>query len=180
LPPLVRIAGWVSVSEQSRRAEDTSAANAACDQAVAELRSVDPATERAEYVVGVANEVRELRGKPVAAKLLVEGAAWAGEVKFPDRRRTALTEIADATFDCDDFPRGLGILHVDPDPAWRSDTLASLAERESRRPDWASNVGNASVPGSLGSGSIRGSAPASRPAPFEKAVDYQSVFGSSN
>jgi hypothetical protein len=177
LPPRIRLAGWVSISELSRRAKDTAAADAACEQAVATLRSLDPVPERAEYAVGVATEVRELHGKPAAAKLLVESAAWAARIAKTEDRREALLEIADATFDCDDYPGGLATLRTDPDAAWRSDTLAMLAGSGSRTVDWASSVGNGSVPGT-----IVGGVDAKEMLPirkkFGRTVDYRSVFGS--
>ncbi len=175
LPTRIRVAGWVGVSELSRRAKDPAQANAACDRAVATLRALSPLPERAEYAVGVANEVRELRGKPAAAKLLVESATWAALVKYPDRRRRALKEVANALFDCDDYADGLGVLRTDPDPAWRSDALASLADW-GREMDWASSVGNAAVPGSMAVGRITTTGPVEQP--FGKAVDFRSVFGS--
>ncbi len=186
VPPLIRIAGWVSVSELSRRADDPATANTACDVAVATLRSLDPVVERPEYAVGVANEVRELRGKPAAARLLVESAEWAKPIADVGWRRQALASIADATFDCDDYDGGLAIVRADPDPTWRSDTLADLAGRSV---DWASSVGNGAIPGSIPGQGIMGGyrvspitvtqnrpnrSPATRP--FGKAVDYDSVF----
>ena len=128
LPPRIRIAGWVSISKLSRKADDRPTADAACTAAVAALRAVEPEAERAEYAVGVAREVRQLRGKPAAATLLAESAGWARLVTPAYFRRRALAEIADEMFTCDDFTGGLAVLRTDPDPGWRSDTLARLSD----------------------------------------------------
>ncbi len=182
LPPRIRIAGWVSISELSRRAEDTATADGACDQGVATTRGLTPTTERAEYAVGVATEVRELHGKPAAAALLVESAGWAKPIPSTNRRREAMAEIAGAIFDCDDYPAGVAVVRSDPDPAWRSDTLMLLAG--SSRQDWESQVGNGAVPGST-SGVIQNSVTDSQSfegglnsprSPFSQSVDYRSVF----
>lgn len=175
LPRRIRIAGWVSISELSRKADDPAAADAACDQAVVALRSVTPEAERAEYAVGVAREVRALRGQPAAARLLVESAAWAQHVPSEYGRRRALAETADELFDCDDDAAGLAVLRTDPDPAWRSDTLVRLAEDRS---DWASMVGNAAIPGAATRteyGVVARRREPSSPR-FGQSVDYQSVF----
>ena len=189
LPSRIYIAGWVSISELSRRAKDTAAADVACGAAVAAMRSLSPVAERPEYAVGVADEVRELHGKPAAAKVLVESATWAKQIADVGERRAALVSIADATFNCDDYAGGLADLRVDPDAAWRSDTLAMLAERY--RPIGDTAVAEAGIkPRLFQNGFLDPSEaasakrfesrsdPTAAKRPFGQSVDYQSVFGS--
>jgi hypothetical protein len=181
----VRIAGWVSISELSRQDNDLSTAHMACDQAVTVLQSLQPVSDRPQFVIGVSNEVQALNGNPAAAKLLEASADWIKQMNGVTMQRVALVAVADATFDCEDYAGGLTILRVDGDAVWRSDTLATLAERDnqvfrdsngnvvsngrgSRTLDWIANVGNAAVPGSGPS--------ADAPSSFSKPVDYKSVF----
>jgi hypothetical protein len=189
----IRIAGWVSVSQLSRGLKDTAVADAACDQAVALLRQIDPVAERPRYVIGVASEVRELHGPEASAKLLVESAPWTAEIKDQPTRRDALFMIADRIFDCDDYTGGLVALRTDPDAAWRSDSLKRLADydgptfldangnlvtergKNHRGLDWISNVGNAAVPGSV-AGLPSDSSKFSPLQEYQKPVDFQSVF----
>ena len=178
LSPRTLIAGWVSISELSRQADDPATANGACDQAVATLRSLDPVALRPEYVVGVATEVRELRGKPAAAQLLTESVAWAREIPDVHHRRAGLREIADATFTCDDYAAGLAALRTDPDAGWRSDTLELLAmSAPSGTYDWVSGVGSGAVPGSVANGGFMKGLDLKSAKPFSQPVDYRSVFG---
>ena len=127
--------------------------------------------------------MRELRGKPAAAKLLVESAAWVTQVPTVDRRREALCETADAILTCDDYKAGLNVLRTDPNAAWRSDTLASLAGwgDSSRQLQYIS--GGTSVVRDKATGSLAFPAtPEGRnglvPGRFNQSVDYRSVFGS--
>ncbi len=147
----VRIAGWVSVSELSREADDRPAAERACGEAVDQLRKLPKVSDRPEYVVGVAAELKALYGNAPAAKLLVESAGWTKAIDNTDERRAAVRSVADAAFHCDDYAGGEQILRTDPDPAWRSDTLVALADEEPHgNLDWITNTGNAAVPGSMG------------------------------
>ena len=189
----IRIAGWVSVSQLSRRIADTATANTACDQAVAMLHQIDPVTERPRYVIGVADEVRELHGPEASAKMLEESAPWTEEIKDQPIRRGALFLITDAIFDCDDYKGGLVALRTDPDATWRSDSLKRLADfggptwldangnlvtergKNHRGLDWISSVGNDAVPGSISANSSDGS-PMTPPPDYERPVDFQSVF----
>jgi len=206
LHPQIRIAGWVSISELSRGIVDRTAAQAACDQAVTVLRTLEPVADRPDYVIGVASEVQALQGKQPAAKLLEESANWVRQMKGVSLQRVALAAICDAIIDDDDYTGGLAVLRTDADATWRSDTLAMLAERDnteytdangntvagtanSRRLVWEANVANAAVPGSVAgrpmlrdqSSSITQSAVAPPSSSvgirgFGKPVDFQSVF----
>jgi hypothetical protein len=202
----IRIAGWVSISELSRGGNDKATAQMACGQAVAVLRSLETVSERPEYVVGVAEEVEALQGKPAAAKLLEESAAWIKEIKSAPLQQRALVAICKAIFEDDDLDGGLKVLRTDPDAAWRSDTLAMLAEETRFEPvsitqtavadntSFRDANGNV-VPNSRGSRSLDwvsnvgnaalpGSLTASpdspttpsADAPFGKPVDFRSVF----
>jgi FAD/FMN-containing dehydrogenase len=170
----IRIAGWVSVSQLSRGLKDTAVAESACDQAVALLRQIDPVAERPRYVIGVANEVRELHGPEASAKLLEESAPWTAEIKDQPTRRGALFLIADSIFACDDYKGGLVALRTDPDAAWRSDSLKQLADDQGPI-DWISNVGNGAVPGSVAASPSDESRFTPTPE-YQKPVDFQSVF----
>jgi len=123
----LHIAGWVSLCELSRRADRESFAGECIDRAIALLRTVDPQPQRMQYVLGVAREVRLLRGKPAAARLLREAIPWASEVSPKTRRRDALAGLAAEMFLCDDYDGGMLALRRDSDAAWRTDTLARLA-----------------------------------------------------
>jgi hypothetical protein len=176
----IRIAGWVSISELSRQAGDRATAQAACDEAVAILTSLDPVAERPQYVVGVADEVKALQGKAAAAKLLESSVDWIKQLDGGALRRQALVDVADATFDCDDYSGGLAILRADHDAAWRSDTLAMLADRNAIFRDANGNIVETRTGRTLdGVSNLRGAAvPAPFPASagFSKPVDYRSVF----
>jgi hypothetical protein len=129
LDNLARIAGWVSVSELSRRAHDEPAASFACDQALSVLNAITPLSQRCEYVRGLADEVDALRGKAEAAKLLRQAGPWAKTIQDMQYRRTALAAIAHDLFVRDDYDGGRDVLKQEDDPSWRSDTLLALANQ---------------------------------------------------
>ncbi|MFP4054875.1 MAG: hypothetical protein ACLFV7_13515 [Phycisphaerae bacterium] len=123
----LHIAGWVSVCELARRAGRQDFAAGALDEALQLLRAVEPAPQRCQYVLGVAHEVRRLRGKEASADLLREATAWAVDLSPETRRRKALRGIAADLFLCDDYDGGMLAIRKDAEPRWRSDTLAELA-----------------------------------------------------
>jgi hypothetical protein len=209
LQPQIRIAGWVSISELSRAANDKATAQTACEEAVAVLKSLNPVSERPQYVIGVASEVQTLQGKAAAAKLLGDSADWVKQMQGQLLQRVALVSICDAIFDDGDFDAGLATLRADPDAIWRSDTLAMLAERDRnqfrdadgnvvaitehlRNVEAGSNIGNAAVPGVPANPqtpfqpySITQNASTPAPTPlgiqgFGKPVDFQRVFAGRN
>jgi hypothetical protein len=174
------IAGWVSISELSRAIDDTAAADAACDQAVALLRKLDPVEDRPRFVVGVSRQLYELHGPAAAAKLLEESAAWTAPIKDQPVRRLALTRVTESIFVCDDYDGGLAALRTDPDAAWRSDTLRDFA-RGYRYP------GALFVPIVTDQSSVRSDSTfldANRspvgPSQYSQPVDFQSVFRRGN
>src|SRR6266550_5241630 len=57
-----RLAGWISLSELARNADDKPFANGALDQALISLNDLTPVQARCEYVLGVEREMRVLRG----------------------------------------------------------------------------------------------------------------------
>lgn len=124
-----QLAGWISLSELSRAAQDVPFASAALDQALSALHNLGPVNERCDYVLGVAHELKFLRGKPEAAKLIVTGGQWAVEIPNKDQRRLALLSFADELFRCDDYEGARTVLRHDPDPAWRSDSLMALSDK---------------------------------------------------
>ncbi|MHC4982935.1 MAG: hypothetical protein ACYTF6_07180 [Planctomycetota bacterium] len=122
-----RVAGWVSMSELSRKAGDRATAGRACDEAVKLLRRIQPPPRRCEYVRGLADELRELRGKGPSARLLREADKWAAAIKDRADRQEALKAIASDLFACDDYEGGGAMLALDNDAAWRAETLKALA-----------------------------------------------------
>jgi hypothetical protein len=178
----IRIAGWVSISELSRAAKDNATAQIACDQAVNILKTLDPVAERPEYVVGVSDEVKALKGKAAAAALLESSIDWIKQMPGASVNRYALVAVSEAIFRCGDFTGGLAALRADSDAAWRSDTLAMIADRNKTPApagifDTVGGVGGLvarAVPQkSLGDPSEM--FPDSN-RPFGKPVDFQSVF----
>lgn len=124
-----RLAGWVSLSELARAADDTPFANAALDQALASLDELTPHQARCQYVPGVEREVRALRGNAAAVRLLTDASQWALELPHPRLRRGTFALFAEELFRCDDYAAGRATLRLDPDPAWRSDALVAIADR---------------------------------------------------
>lgn len=131
-----RISGWVSASELARRAGDTAGANAAADGAVLALRGVEGEAERCQYVMGLANELYELKGRNPAADLLADAGAWTRQIDDLAERRRALVAFASALFNLDEYERGQEVLRRDDEPTWRSDTLLALSRRwEAKSPE---------------------------------------------
>lgn len=126
--PHARLAGWVSISELSRKAGYDRFANAACQEAIQLLRSIQPAPVRCEYVRGVAQVVLESRGKKAAAEMLRESAAWVAEIGDREARRKAYIAIASDLFNCGDYTGGRNVLRCDGDSRWRSEILTRLSK----------------------------------------------------
>lgn len=124
-----RLAGWISLSELARSADDKAFGNGALDQALAALENLTPAQARCEYVLGVEREVKILRGDAAAAKLLISASEWAMELPQQATRRSAYVAFADGLFHCNDYDGARTVLRRDPDAAWRSDALTALSDR---------------------------------------------------
>lgn len=122
-----RISGWVSISELSRAAGDRPSAESACDEGLKFLRVLKPAGERCQYVCGLAEEFRILKGKDEAAKVLREAGPWAETIAEESARRQAIKAIAGDLFLCDDYDGGKEVVQKEKDPLWRTDTLVQLA-----------------------------------------------------
>ncbi|MCG3181461.1 MAG: hypothetical protein BIFFINMI_03857 [Phycisphaerae bacterium] len=135
-----RLAGWVSISELSRDSYDNASAAAACEQAVAVLRGIQPEADRCQYVRGVAGELRNLYGKARSAGLLRESGTWAAKIEAPSQRRAIYTGLASDLFLCDDYDGGRDMIRRDSDPAWRSDTLAELARQATPADQWSKSL----------------------------------------
>src|SRR5207248_7143310 len=73
----LRLAGWISISELSRRAGDLENARESVKEALRFLRALEPVPRRAEYARGGAAEVRLLEGSAASAEVLREATAWA-------------------------------------------------------------------------------------------------------
>jgi hypothetical protein len=123
----LHIAGWVSLSELARQAGADAFAGSALDRAIELVRQVRPKWKRCQYVVGVAQELRWLRGKSASAEFLREAGPWAQAIGKKEDRREAYTAFSAQLFLCDDYDGGAAMIRRDDQPAWRSDTLAMLA-----------------------------------------------------
>ncbi len=122
-----RISGWVAVSQLSRQAADDATGTRAVEQAVGDLLAIEDQAQRCQYVMGLANELQYLKGRPAAADLLAKAGPWAREIDSVPQRRQALVAFASALFNFDDFKAGQSVLRQDDDAAWRSDMLVALA-----------------------------------------------------
>jgi hypothetical protein len=128
LPEHDRLAGWISLAELSRAADDKPAANYALDKALAALNEVTPLEARCQYVPGVERELRALRGDRAAVQLLTTAADWAMDIPKEPLRRAAYTTYAAELFRCTDYDAARAALRHDPDPAWRADALTALSD----------------------------------------------------
>jgi hypothetical protein len=122
-----RIAGWTAISQLSRQAGDRDLALQTSDLALAALNDVQPATERPQYVLSLAGELAELRGKDAAVELVNSGGAWAGTIMDPTARRTALLAFTDRLLSYEAYENARTMLRHDDDAAWRTDVFLSLA-----------------------------------------------------
>jgi hypothetical protein len=124
-----RLAGWISLSELARAADDNAFANAALDQALTHLNEVTPLEARCQYVPGVERELRALRGDRAAVQLLTTASDWAMDIPKQPVRRAAYTTYAAELFRCNDYDAARATLRHDPDPAWRADAMTTLSDR---------------------------------------------------
>jgi hypothetical protein len=122
-----RISGWVSVSELCRAVRDMAGAGSACEGAIAAVLGIADPARRCQYVMGVANELQYLRGKPAAVDFLTRAGPWTRSIDDVPARRQATSSFAAALFNLDDFQAGQNMLKQDDDPVWRADTLARFA-----------------------------------------------------
>jgi len=82
---------------------------------------------RCDYVLGIAEEVEQVRGKPAAGKFLAEAGPWAEQIKEAPVRREALSAYAWKLFLFDDYDGGRDMLRHDNDAAWRTDMLVMMS-----------------------------------------------------
>jgi hypothetical protein len=184
-----RLAGWISLSELARNADDKPFANSALDQALISLNDLTPVQARCEYVLGVEREVKILRGDAPAAKLLVTAAEWAMEIPQQPVRRSAYVAFAEELFRCNDYDGARTVLRHDADAAWRSDSLTMLSDRarwENPGSLWAGKRSLAYAAG-VKSAAPAAEGPSDAPvdsstslqpstAPFGKALDFRSNY----
>ena len=123
-----RISGWVSISELSRRIDDMPSASTATEAALREMERIEDPSKRCQYVMGLANELQYIKGKPAAAALLAKAGPWTKSIDSVPQRRQALVAFSTALFNLDDFAAGQTMLSHETDAAWRSDVLASMAQ----------------------------------------------------
>lgn len=127
-----RMAAWVSLSQLWRGAGAPGSAREATAEGKRFLESLQPVARRAEYVRGLALEIRRLDGEAPAIALLRQGADWAAAIDDAKEKRHAYTAIAWDLFVCEDFDGGHGVLRRDADATWRSTTLTALAQLAGR------------------------------------------------
>jgi hypothetical protein len=168
-----RIAAWTSISQLSRQAGDRNLAVSASDLALAALNDVQPATERPLYVLSLAGELADLRGKDAAVELINSGGAWAAEIMEPTTRRLAITVFAERLLAYEDFESARTMLRRDRDPVWRTDMFLSLANVS---PTNTPNAGVAQAGGR--GGAAGGAAPAPLNQNYGRDVRYENVYQS--
>ena len=180
-PPLGdhdRLAGWISVSELSRDAQDPATANVAVDRALAHLNKIEPPHARCDYVPGIAREVRQLRGDKPAAALLATAGEWATKIPELPTRRLAYLAFATELFRANDYEAARLLLRRDEDAAWRADALTAVSDQARWGPVLAYRV---SAPIGAASGrafEASGEAATSQEAGkgFGKPLDFKSTF----
>ncbi len=175
-----RLAGWISLSELARGAEDKPFANSALDRATADLMALNPVNERCQYVLGVARETRELRGDKEAAGLIAQAGEWAMEIPDQPMRRQAYVAFAMEIFRCNDYDAARGVLRRDQDAAWRSDTLTAMADRaryQAAMTPMAWRRATDNISGPMAEARITDApAPESFPTTFGKSLDFKSNY----
>jgi hypothetical protein len=168
-----RIAAWTSISQLSRQAGDRDLALKSADAAQEALNDVQPPADRPQYVLSLAGELAELRGKDAAIELVNSGGAWAAEIIEPGTRRTALIAFTNYLLNVDAFENARVMLKRDPDPAWRTDMFLSLADTYSNRQKLYER--GIHEPRMASSPSASADAAASSPT-FGKDVRYENVY----
>lgn len=168
-----RLAGWISLSELSRRVDDKTFANSALDQALQTLKELTPQQARCEYVLGVEHELRELRGDAEAAKMLATAGDWATTLIEPSTRRAAFLDYAGELFECNDYEGARTLLRKDNDAAWRADSLMAISDRArfSVRRSWFGSE----TSGLFDQTEMMRSSK-SAPLPFSKRLDFESNY----
>jgi hypothetical protein len=136
-----RLAGWISISELNRAADDRAAAGAALDNAIQYLNNLQPAYTRCQYVIGVADEINALRGQSASAELIKTAGDWAVQIPDEITRRRALATFASALFRCNDYGAAQKMLHYDPDVGWRSIQLVRISDIARRNGPSDSSLG---------------------------------------
>lgn len=171
-----RLAGWISISELSRKVEDRAFANSALDEAIRSLNELKPPQARCEYVLGVEHELKELRGEREAAKLLATAGDWAMALIEPSTRRAAYLDFAQQLFECNDYDGARTLLRKDEDAAWRSDSLMAISDRAryAQGGSWFGETKGLFDSGEMIKTSKAGTTQA--PMPFSKRLDFESNF----
>lgn len=191
-----RIAGWTAIAQLARQADARDLAMKSADNALAALNDVQPAAQRAQYVLSLAGELGELRGRESAIELLNSGTGWAVELPDPRLRREVLVMFTRALLDHDSFENVRTALQRDPDAAWRTDTFLALSDayasqgRPSPDVQYAARAAptalaqpESAVAGlpaandeSAGGAGGTASTPAASPAAFNRDVRFENVY----
>ncbi len=130
IDPHTRLAGWVSISELSRGADDPETAAEACREARDALLNLPEEDQRCQYVLDLAHEIRAVFGRSRAVDLVVQAGPWARQINPQSDRREVYVAFADRLFDYEAYEPGREILAQDPESYWRSDTLVKLSRGE--------------------------------------------------
>jgi hypothetical protein len=130
IDPHTRLAGWVSISELSRGANDRDTAAEACRQAREALLNLPEEDQRCQYVLDLAHEIRAVFGRRRAVELIAQAGPWARQINPQSDRREVYVAFADRLFDYEAYEAGREVLTQDPEPYWRSDTLVQLSRGE--------------------------------------------------
>ncbi len=168
---LSRMSGWVSISELARAADDKVLAGKACDDGRELLSSIKPDATRCEYVLGLAEEIYQLRGQPDAARLVIQGGQWASTMMDKTTRRQALVAFMDRLMTYEDYDGARKVLRQEPDAVWRADILTGLARTETPEDKVAGNsIREAQMEAHAASAMV----PSSRDQFYGRRLDYQS------
>ena len=172
-----RLAGWISLCELARQAQDKPFANSALDQALAALNDLNPHQSRCPYVLGIEREVKLLRGQPEAIKLLTTAADWAVEIPDQPTRRAAYLAFAEELFRCNDYQAARTLLRKDQDAAWRSDSLIALSDRARyETPAQDGWLGRKSLAYAAAEAPAAATSDKTQPQSFNKPLDFKSNF----
>jgi hypothetical protein len=173
-----RLSGWVSISQLSRRIHETADAAVATDAALVELERIEDPARRCQYVMGLANELQYIKGKPAAAALLAKAGPWTKSIDNLSWKRQALTAFATALFNLDDFDAGQKMVEEETDAAWRSDVLATMAQaaQEQTQTAGVAESRSAFVAAAAPPASLTPSPTSNNQPFFGKSLNYDDVF----
>jgi hypothetical protein len=122
-----RLAGWVSISELSRGADDADTAARAAQVAEDQLLALPDKADRCQYVLDLATELRAVFDRGRAVKLLVQAGPWTREIQPQSDRRDVLIAFADRLLGYEAYEQGREVIGLEDEAYWRSHTLVQLS-----------------------------------------------------